>query len=129
MQDVLLDDDRVRRPEIVVVLRPKAPPPYAALIVLRGEHDLGTAEAIRVSLATLLGDLLVDLGECDFVDSSVISTLISKAQELEREGYRLEFVLPPERAAMSRIFDMTGIRNLVTVHECVPGLPRGPGSA
>ena len=95
--ETLRTGDELRRPEIEVILRPDGLPSYEALIVLRGEHDLGTAEAFRVTLAPLFGDVLVDLGDCDFIDSTVIGALIAKARELEREGYRLECVVPPAR--------------------------------
>ena len=74
--ETLQTGDELRRPEIEVILRPDALPSYEASIVLRGEHDLGTAEEIRASLAPLFGDVLVDLGDCDFIDSTVIGALI-----------------------------------------------------
>jgi anti-anti-sigma factor len=113
--------DEFRRPEIEVVLRPDGLPSYQALILLRGEHDLGTAEAIRVSLAPLFGDVLVDLGDCDFIDSTVIGALIVKAKELEREGHRLECVVPPERRIIARVLEIVQMRELVTIHERRPG--------
>jgi anti-anti-sigma factor len=122
---MLRTGDELRRPEIEVVLRPVALPSYVAVIVLRGEHDLGTAEAIRVSLAPLFGDVLVDFGDCDFIDSSVIGTLMGKARELEREGHRLEVVVPPDRTTISRVFEIVALRELVTMHERMPGMRAG----
>lgn len=123
--EMLRTGDELRRPEIEVVLRPVALPSYVAVIVLRGEHDLGTAEAIRVSLAPLFGDVLVDFGDCDFIDSSVIGTLMGKARELEREGHRLEVVVPPDRTTISRVFEIVALRELVTMHERMPGMRAG----
>ena len=117
---VLRIGDELRHPEITVALRPAALPTYVAVIGLRGEHDLGTAEAIRVALAPLFGDVLVDLGDCDFVDSTVISALITKARALELEGFRLELVVPPTHANICRVLDVVQIRDLMTVHEAVP---------
>jgi anti-anti-sigma factor len=119
--ETLRTDDELRRPEIEVILRPDGLPSYEALIVLRGEHDLGTAEAIKESLAPLFGDVLVDLGDCDFIDSTVIGALIVKAKELEREGYRLECVVPPEQTTIARVLDIVQMRALVTIHQRVPG--------
>jgi anti-anti-sigma factor len=116
--------DELRRPEIEVVLRPVSLPSYVALIVLHGEHDLGTAEAVRVSLAPLYGDVLVDFSDCDFIDSTVIGTLIGKAKELEREGHRLECIVPPERTTIARVFEIVQLGQLVTIRERVPG--KGP---
>lgn len=103
------------------MLRPVALSAYVAIVMLRGEHDLGTAEAVRVSLAPLFGDVLVDFSDCDFVDSTVIGTVIGKAKELEREGHRLECIVPADRTTIARVFEIIGMRELVRIHDCVPG--------
>jgi anti-anti-sigma factor len=118
--DALRTGDELRRPEIGVALRPSGLPTYVALIELRGEHDLGTAEAIRVALAPLFGDVLVDLADCDFIDSSVIGALVLKARALEQEGYRLELVVPPSHSNIARVLEIVQIRDVITVHESVP---------
>jgi anti-anti-sigma factor len=117
---VLRTGDELRRPEITVALRPGALPAYVALIGLRGEHDLGTAEAIRVALAPLFGDVLVDLGDCDFIDSTVITALIAKARALELEGFRLELLVPPSHLNICRVLEVVQIRDLITVHQTLP---------
>jgi anti-anti-sigma factor len=94
--------------------------PYVAVIDLRGEHDLATAEAVTDALSPLYGDVLVDLSSCDFTDSTVIGVLIRKAQELEREGHRLELVVPQTRVNVLRIFATIRMGDLITVHECTP---------
>jgi anti-anti-sigma factor len=126
--DGLHPGDGLRRPRIEVALRPVALPSYAALVGLCGEHDLATAEAIRVALAPLLGHVLVDLCDCDFIDSTVISALIVKARELGREGFRLELIVPPTNSTVRRVLEIVQIHEFVTMHESVPGtVTKGEG--
>jgi anti-anti-sigma factor len=108
------------QPSVDVAFRPSRASGYAAVVELGGEHDLATSTAILAALAPLSGDVLVDLSECVFIDSVVIGVLLDKQRELEREGYRLELVLPPERVQLARIVEVVGLRNLLTVHERLP---------
>ena len=96
-------------------------PGYAATVILRNEHDLATSQGIEAMLAPLLGNVLVDLSECDFMDSAVITVLLLKARELEREGFRLELVVPPENVQVARIAEIVGLRAFTTVHDRRPG--------
>lgn len=96
-------------------------PGYAATVILRNEHDLATSQGIETVLAPLVGNVLVDLSECDFMDSTVITVLLRKARELEREGYQLELVVPPENVHVTRIAEVVGLRAFTTVHDRRPG--------
>ena len=61
------------------------------------------------------GELLVDLSECEFIDSTVISVLISSDHERAREGQRLELrVLKGGQVA--RAIEVSGVGQLLTVH-------------
>jgi anti-sigma B factor antagonist len=110
-------------PAVHVELAPAAPPGYAALVSLHGEHDLASSDMLRAALAPLLGDLVVDLSACTFMDSTVIGVLLGKCYDLRDEGRRLELVLPPENEAISRIVDVVGLRGLMLVHERVAAGP------
>ena len=112
--------ERVPRPEVRVDVGPTGCGPYAAVIDLCGEHDLATVEAVTDALSPFYGDVLVDLSSCDFMDSTVIGVLIRKAQELEREGHRLELVVPRTRANVLRVFATIRMGDLITIHECTP---------
>jgi anti-anti-sigma factor len=108
-----------------VELAPESTPGYAATVLLRNEHDLATSEGIEAMLAPLLGNVLVDLSECEFMDSTVISVLLTKSHELEREGYHLELVVPPRNENVTRIVDVVGLRSLLTVHAEQPDRSQG----
>ena len=64
--------------------------------------------------------MLIDLSACEFVDSTVISALISKSAALGRNGHRLELVVPAANGTVTRVIDVVGLRTLITVHEHLP---------
>jgi anti-anti-sigma factor len=107
-------------PDIEVEVRPARAPRYAALVTLRGEHDLATTEQLREALRPLLGDVLVDLTECTFVDSTTIGSLIAAAQDLGREGHELALVVPPANEHIARTLEIVRIGDLVRVFPQLP---------
>ena len=65
-----------RRDDLEVSL----PRPGAAVVALKGEHDLTNAVELRSVLEALVVDhpmVLVDVTETQFIDSTVINTLIN----------------------------------------------------
>ena len=92
---------------------------YAAVVALRGEHDVATSEAVRVALRPLHGVVLVDLGDCEFIDSTIIETLLAYAQQLAAEGHHLELMLPPPRSVVARALELIKIRDAVYVRDSV----------
>jgi anti-anti-sigma factor len=87
---------------------------FVAVVELYGEHDLATREAVRVALASLRGDVLVDLSECTFIGSTVIGTIVKAARARASEGYRLELVLPPPNSPVGRTLALVGIHDLLS---------------
>jgi anti-sigma B factor antagonist len=84
-----------------------------AVIRVQGEHDVATAPALRgVVLDAIDGarPVVVDLSGATFIDSSVLSVLLSglrRSREAER-GYVL--VLPAaDGAPVRRVFEVTGL--------------------
>jgi anti-anti-sigma factor len=117
------------RSDIEVEVRPARAPQYAAVVSLHGEHDLATSGALRDALRPLFGDVLVDLSDCSFIDSTVIGSLISSAQELEREGHNLSLVVPPENTNVARTLEIVRIGELIRVFPQVPGWNGAAGDA
>jgi anti-anti-sigma factor len=87
-------------------------------VALVGEHDLATSEAVRVALAPLCGNVLVDLGQCFFVDSTIIAILLRKAAELGREGHELELRVTAG-SIVARTLAITGVERFVSVREAI----------
>jgi anti-anti-sigma factor len=87
---------------------------FSAVVALFGEHDLATAEAVRVALAPLCGRVLVDLTDCSFIDSTIISILINKATSLKRDGHELELRVPAD-SIVARALAIIGLARFLTV--------------
>jgi anti-anti-sigma factor len=107
-------------PAIGIERTPIRSPSYAAIVSLRGEHDLDSSVAVREALDSIEGDVLIDLTTCGFMDSSVVGTLLRTAQERERAGQRLDLLVPPENRIIARTIDVASLRELLTVHDRLP---------
>lgn len=113
------------QPSVDVVLRPSTLTAFAAVITLRGEHDLATSSDVRAALGPIYGNVLVDLSDCRFIDSTVIGVLIGKHRELEREGHRLELIVPSANLVVTRSLSLVGMTSLLAVRDSLPD--DGPG--
>jgi anti-anti-sigma factor len=107
-------------PAIGIERTPIRAPSYAAIVSLRGEHDLDSNAAVREALDSVDGDVLIDLTRCGFMDSSVVGTLLRTAQQRERAGHRLDLLVPPENRIIARTIEVASLRELLTVHERLP---------
>jgi anti-anti-sigma factor len=104
-------------PDIQVEIRPGDLPGFAAIVSLHGEHDVASAPQVRATLRSISGNQLVDLSACSFLDSTIISTLISTSQELNREGHHLELLVPRENELVTRTLEIISMRDLLVIHE------------
>jgi anti-anti-sigma factor len=118
----LLPPDHPPSQDVEVEIRPARAPQYAAIVILRGEHDLASTSALRAALSPLFGDVLIDLSECTFVDSSVIGALVAASQALQREGHALSLVVPPENVNVARTLEIVRIGDLLRIHPRIPGV-------
>jgi anti-anti-sigma factor len=105
---------------IEVELGPLAGSPFAARVRLRGEHDLATSRELIDALAPLYGDVLVDLSACEFIDSTIIAALLASARDREREGQRLELLVPAENGVIVRTLEIAGVSGLLTIRPSMP---------
>jgi anti-anti-sigma factor len=101
---------------IEIELRSARYPAFAAVVILRGEHDMASAPAIDDALGAIFGDVLVDLSECTFCDSSVIRVLFDAGRARRREGHRIELHVPDANISIARIFEVTGLDSQITIH-------------
>jgi anti-anti-sigma factor len=89
-----------------------------AIVNMRGEHDLGNRQALAETL-TVVGDacdVLVDLSECTFIDSTVLGVLLAASQEREAAGVRLGLVIPPEAHIVYRITSVAGVAAVLPIY-------------
>jgi anti-sigma B factor antagonist len=97
-----------------VELHPPSAPGFAAIVRLVGEHDLATSTSFRDALERINGNVLVDLSECSFIDSSVIGVLVGDHRARIKEGQRLE-LLAPREGTVARTLDVSGVPGLIPV--------------
>jgi anti-sigma B factor antagonist len=88
-----------------------------AVVLLVGELDLQTAPQLREELVGLLdrgvNDLVLDLADLDFIDSSGLSVLIMALKRLrEREG-ELRLRAVPARAR--RVLELSGLDRAISM--------------
>ena len=96
-----------------------------------GELDQSTAPELREALASSLakpaGPVLVNLSECDFIDSTGLSLLVEAKRRLEDEQLRFG-VCCPDRD-VQRLLELTGIDRALGLYEtrdeAVSGLADG----
>ncbi len=94
------------------------PQPGVAVVAVRGEHDLRTKAALAEALerASAQRNVLVDLSECSFMDSSVIGALLVASKRLEERDGRLEVVIAPEAHTVHRAAELTGLAAFLPIH-------------
>jgi anti-anti-sigma factor len=91
----------------------------ASVVTLRGEHDLNSVARIDATLtaASVRGKVLVDLSNCAFIDSTVISALLRASNRLHARGGLLSLVIPSgEHQAIRSIFELMSIERLLPTH-------------
>jgi anti-sigma B factor antagonist len=105
--------------------------PQARVVTASGELDLNAAPALRETLMQLIAlgqvDLIIDLGEATFIDSTVIGVLVGRLNTLQKLGGSLVMVCRNENVL--RTFEIAGIARAITVHETLAealAAPAGP---
>jgi anti-sigma B factor antagonist len=84
-----------------------------------GEIDLDTAPQLRACLATVAGDVVVDLTDVSFVDSQAIGLLIAEHQRRQKAGARL--VVRGASPVTLRTFELTGVDHVLDLDGDSPG--------
>jgi anti-sigma B factor antagonist len=88
----------------------------AQLLVVRGEVDLATVEAVRAQLTPALehaDKVVLDLREVTFMDTQGLAVVIEAQQSAAESGTRFVIVRAPEH--VHRLFEMIGLADRLTV--------------
>lgn len=115
-----MSNDPVPAPTVELRFRPSCPEGYAAIVVLCGEHDLATSGDVEAAVSPVDGPLLIDLSQCEFVDSTVVGVMMAKSKALAREGHQLTLVVPPSNRQIRRVFDVIGMASMATLLDEMP---------
>ncbi len=90
------------------------------VLVLRGEHDLSTAPDVRAHLEAAVGaggDVIVDLSETSFIDSSILGVLVAGYRSVTTGAPARGFaVVAVPRSSVTRLFDLVSVSEVIPVH-------------
>lgn len=104
-------------PSFEPTIEVRSPQSNASLVVLGGEHDLASADGLRLTLEDSLASsdhLIVDLSGAAFIDSTVVGVLLQTMRRAEALDRKFTVVLGTA-PAVERILDVTGLLELMTV--------------
>ena len=104
----------------------------AGVLSLRGEIDVYTAPLLRQALLDLIGqgarDVVVDMGEVDFLDSTGLGVLVEGLKRVKIQGGEFSIVATQDK--ILKIFDITGLNKAFLIHGSVEdALGSAPSSA
>ena len=86
-----------------------------SVVTLRGEWDVATRERLRAALLAIgtSDDVLIDLREASFFDSTALAELIALYKRLSAAGRRLEALVGESN--MRRLLELTSLDGLLGV--------------
>jgi anti-anti-sigma factor len=89
-------------------------------ISVRGELDLSTAPDLEGPLEQALesgeGSVLIDLTECEFIDSTGIALIVRAWQRLDGGEDARNLVLCSQNEQVRRVLEITGLELSIPVH-------------
>lgn len=87
---------------------------------MRGELDLSTAPELEGPLEQALESgeesLLIDLSECEFIDSTGIALIVRAWQRLDGGENGRALVICTQNDQVRRVLDITGLELSIPVH-------------
>jgi anti-anti-sigma factor len=89
-------------------------------ISVRGELDLSTAPELEGPLDQALetdeGSVLIDLTQCEFIDSTGIALIVRAWQRLQNGDHGRSLVLCSQNDQVRRVLEITGLELSIPVH-------------
>jgi anti-sigma B factor antagonist len=93
------------------------------------ELDITTVDGFRADLQRALdegtGDIVVDLSDVGFIDSTGLSAILHIESKLRRDGRRLAIVAPRGTAA-AMLFTLSGLRTRLAIYDSTRAALRTP---
>lgn len=93
------------------------------IVAVRGELDLGTASDLEAPLEDAVSSghasVLIDLSECEFIDSTGIALIVRAWQRLDRAADgdgNGRVVLCSANAQVRRVLEITGLEFSIPIH-------------
>ena len=89
-------------------------------IAVQGELDLSTAPELEGPLEQALdsgeGSVLIDLSQCEFIDSTGIALIVRAWQRLDSGGNGRGLVICSHNEQVRRVLEITGLELSIPVH-------------
>jgi anti-anti-sigma factor len=89
-------------------------------IAVRGELDLSTAPELEGPLQEALesgdGSVLIDLSDCEFIDSTGIALIVRAWQRLDGDGNARVLAICSHNEQVRRVLEITGLELSIPVH-------------
>jgi len=89
-------------------------------IAVRGELDLSTAPDLEGPLEEALesgdGSILIDLGDCEFIDSTGIALIVRAWQRLDGGESPRALLISCQNEQVRRVLEITGLELSIPVH-------------
>jgi anti-anti-sigma factor len=89
-------------------------------IYVQGELDLSTAPDLEGPLEQVLesgeGSVLIDLAQCEFIDSTGIALIVRAWQRLDNGDSERALVLCSQNDQVRRVLEITGLELSIPVH-------------
>jgi len=90
-------------------------------ISVRGELDLSTAPELEGPLEETLergeGSILIDLSQCEFIDSTGIALIVRAWQRLDSNKNGRGLVICTHNEQVRRVLEITGLELSIPVHQ------------
>jgi anti-anti-sigma factor len=105
--------------DVVGEVRNESAGDRAEIVVLTGEHDLGTVPRVKEALGTAAangGAVLVDLCSATFVDSSILGALLEARRSATESGRGFAVACSGEAEPVRRVLEVTGLAEELPVH-------------
>jgi anti-sigma B factor antagonist len=85
------------------------PDPDCRVIAIAGELDLAVAGQLESALSRTAGiaEVLIDLSDCEFLDSTGLALIVNTRNAMRDEGRRLAAFAPS--AQVARLIEVTGL--------------------
>ena len=94
------------------------------VIAVRGELDLSTApqlaDPLEAALASDRSGLMIDLSDCEFIDSTGLALIVRAWQRIDGEGDGKgpsRFALCCVNDQVQRLLDITGLESAIPTHQ------------
>jgi anti-anti-sigma factor len=93
--------------------------PGLAVVTMHGEHDLSTRVVLAqaLQLAAARSNVVVDLSECSFIDSTVINEFIKCSKSVHAGGERFLLVIPPDQTHVARLARVVRMAEMIELHD------------